>query len=78
MPDASEQITQVAEQPDNPIDRVMRADPRTLKWPDDYKAVVLALREKRALFIKGEAAKKDKKEGIEPETPAEQEESESD
>lgn len=48
----------------NPLDKFMRADPKTLNAPVDYPAMVAQLRSDRAAFIKADAAKKDKKAGV--------------
>ena len=44
------------------LDRFLDRHPRTMKYPEDYKALVEVLRRDRARFIQAESEKKVKKE----------------
>ena len=67
--DANELIDEIIAGP-NPLDKFMRLDPKQLVPERDYPAMVSVLRRDRALFIKAQAAKKDKKAGVLVEDPA--------
>lgn len=46
---------------DPTIDKLLDRHPKTLKWPDDYMAMVMAQRRNRAMFIQSDAEKRSKR-----------------
>lgn len=60
---------------DPTIDLMMRRDPKTLS-DSDLRALVEALRQKRAMFIKEDERKRAKKAGVDPDEQPSKEETE--
>ena len=60
--DTGDQLLDAAVKLPPTLDIFLDRNPKTLKWPSDYIAMAKVLQERRAMFIKADETKKEKKE----------------